>query len=278
MYYKCINMEKINIYKYLNYVKICQKLAKTRRVSFRTLAENTGIHTSYFSRVMVGKAHFSQEQIFSLAEIFELNDRETGYLLLLRDHAYSSQAKHKKYLQAKIEALRNKNLKLENELKQNKTLSLCREIASSYYFSPLTAKLHMYLTIPRYQKRPETLATKLRCSEARIHSELDKLAILGMIERTGQAYKVLHDSVHLEEDDPMSYLNHTNWRMDAIHKQQTQEKRLSDYHFSACFSANQEIKLHIKEMFKDFVVQAQKTVGGASAYDEVYYILFDLYE
>lgn len=265
-----------SVYKYLEYTQIIEELSKIRRISYRTLAQSSGIHTSYFSRVQMGHANFSSEQLYSLAMIFELKPEETEYLLLLGEYQRSGQAKHKLYLKKKIDQLRNEKLKLKEKLNHIPIVESQIRNYQPYYLESITAKIHMHLCLPKYRENPQLLLKKLNISDQKLAKELDKLKSLQVIQIDRNKITLLKDSLHLDEADPISSINHMNWRLEAINKISKKDLRVSDYHFTVNFTANEETKIAIKQSFKDFLVGVQKLVGHSSE-EDVYTLTFDLF-
>lgn len=266
----------MSIFKYLNYLKIIEELAQFRRISYKHLAQSTSIHTSYFSRVMMDKAHFSAEQMYLIGKVFEFNTDEMEYFTLLGELARSSTPTYKNFLKKKIDVIREKKLKLTENLSQVQVIEKSQINYQSYYQEALTAKIHMLLCSSKYRESVHLIAKKLSISDSKLNSELEKLKNLSIIKIEKNKILMLKESIHLDEHDPLSPLNHVNWRLETIHKLTKKDYKASDYHLTVNFTANEETKLAIKQVFKDFVLQIQKMVMKAPA-DESYSMSFDLY-
>jgi len=272
-----VTQKKSNISKYLDYRLLIRELSEEKGVSQRSLAESASVHASYFSRVMAGKADFSHDQLFSIGKDLGLVSWELSYLLLLGEHASAGTAQLKGFLRARIQKIQEERQKIFRDQSGVEMLRE-QERIESYYADPLTAKVHICLTIKRFREKPLLIAGRLNVSEARIHSELEKLGKLGIIERDHRgAVTGVKFNIHLDENHPLSAQNHANWRLESIRKIQEREKKPSDYHFSAVFSTDTEAKLKIKDMFKAFVLAAQSEASEQRANEDLCVISFDLF-
>jgi hypothetical protein len=266
---------------YSDYRSIIQDYCQEHHCSFRELALNTQIHPSYFSRVMVQKANFSQEQLYLLAESLGLIDWELELFLLLGLLENSGQRSHRDYIQKNILHLKEEHNQLVTRLKTVKNQNdLSTENRKIYYEHSMTAVVHMFLTIKRYQENPHLILKNIPMTEFQLEQELTKLEKLHIIERTGREGKkivLLQYSVHLAEHDPLSKNNHINWRLEAIEHLRKEIPRQSDYHLSAVFSTDEDSKIRIKNLFKQFILEAQKEAQQIKNNESVYRIVFDLF-
>jgi|GEM_PF-2713256 len=287
---------KINITKYLDYRQIVREKSAELKISFRQLANSAGIHTSYFSRVMVGSAHFSQEQLYKISHDLGLRTWETEYLQLLGDLDRSGSQEHKNFLNQKIQGLREERQKVFSEVSgvevyKQKAKALAREREEElarereeelriekYYEDPLTQKVHLYLTIEKFREKPSLIAPRLGITDKRLEKEITKLEEVEIVQRTAKGeIKGVKFNIHLDQNHPLIPQTHINWRLEAIRKIQSREKQPSDFHFSVCFSTDEAAKVQIKELFKQFIIEAQKEASQHRANEEVFSICFDLF-
>lgn len=119
---------------------------------------------------------------------------------------------------------------------------------------------------------------KLNITEKQLVEQIQLLKQLQIIEAHGSQIRILKDSLNLDENDPLSVINHTHWRQEAIKNISNRNPKLSDYHFTAAFSANEEVKQIIKLKFKDFLMEIQKLVAKTEPAEDVYYMVFDLFD
>lgn len=119
---------------------------------------------------------------------------------------------------------------------------------------------------------------KLNINEQQFSEQIQLLQQLHLIEVHGGQIRIIKDSLNLDENDPLSVINHSHWRQEAIKNIGKRNVKLSDYHFTAAFSANEEVKQIIKIKFKDFLMEIQKLVAKTEPAEDVYYMVFDLFD
>lgn len=267
-----------DIAEYDEYRLIIEALTKHKKINYREICLKTRIHTSYFSRVMVGKANFSQEQMYLVAEILDIKDWRLDYFLLLAIKESSGNSMHLSFINKKIEALKEKHHKLVNRLENVKDQKeLSDHDRRDYYQKSITAVIHMYLTVEKYRDNQNLILKKLNISKKQLQTEISKLETLGIIEIKKDKIFMKQFSVQLSEKDPISPHNHINWRLESINRIKNEQEDLNDYHFSAVFSTDYNSKNKIKELFKKFIVEAQKEASKFKNDEEVFAITFDLF-
>lgn len=266
-----------DITSYLDYRVLIRDLCRYKKISYRYLAQKTQIHTSWFSRVQSGNADFSPEQLYALAELLDIISWELEYLLLLGDYSRSGYHQHKSFVLQKIKSLQKKHQKVINRLSDTPE-HLSESSRNLYYQEAITAKIHMYLTIPEYCRNVSKLSKVLKISREKLGSELDKLSSLGLIKVHDGVVEVLSYSVHLDEDDPASWSNHINWRLDAIQCLTRRDSSCDeDYHFSSAFGSNPEIRRFVRERLRQLVVDTQKKISESDDCYQICYFGLDLY-
>ena len=266
----------INIYSYIDYREIIKKLAKEQCISFKSLANSARIHTSYFSRVMAKGANFSTTQLYLIGRDLGLGEQKLEYFLLLGEYFAASNNAHKEYLEKKIEKIKNEKQKTIADMEDVET-SLSSDFVRVYYQEPITATIHMYLTLKKYRKNPKLIMAKTSIPEFKLKMELDKLESLGIIKKLKNQIELNKFNVHLDEASPLISSTHINWRLEAIAYLQKRSPRPSDHHISAVFTTDDEGKIKIKELFKKFILDAQKQAAKYKENEEVLHINFDLY-
>lgn len=265
-----------DITSYLDYRVLIRDLCRYKKISYRFLAQKTQIHTSWFSRVQSGNADFSPEQLYALAELLGIISWELEYLLLLGDYSRSGYHHHKSFVLQKIKSLQKKHQKVINRLSDTPE-HLSETSRNLYYQEAVTAKIHMYLTIPKYRENVFQLSQILKISREKLGSELDKLSSLGIIKIHDGLVEVVSFHVHLDEDDLASWTNHMNWRLDAIQCLTRRDSKGEDYHFSSAFGCNPEIRRFVRERLRQLVVDTQKKISESEDCDQICYFGLDLY-
>ena len=266
----------MNIFDKKDYRIILRCLAQEQHLSLRQLATAARIHTSYFSRVMNGGTNVSPDQMFRLATQLHVDAEERDYLLLLLEAEAAGDAGYRAVVEAKVQAVRTEKRRMETLLHNKSAPAVVTEAdLADYYRNIITAKVHMYLTIPTYREQPARIAERLAISQSKLATELHRLERLGVIKRTGEQVTRVKAFVHLDSRHTVSVQNHINWRLDAASRLSKRDGDDDDYAFSVVFSANREAMRTVREAFKAFVVQAELIVRETKE-EEVYQMTFDL--
>jgi len=266
----------LSIFNYLDYRNIIKDFSRARGITFKSLATSARIHSSYFSRVMKEKAFFSREQLYLIGKDLKFSEEEMEYFLLLGEIVNSGQSGHKNFLLRKAKKLQAEKRKLSHKFKKE-AKELTEKDIDYLYQEAITGKIQMLLTLEKYQENPSLICKKVFISEKKLEQQISKLEHLGLIIRKGEGVKVLKRRVHLDENHPASTQNHINWRIETLNRLNQRNPQPSDYHLSAILSGDEEIKTKIKELFKEFVVEAQKLVKDNKNIEDVYYIGMDLF-
>jgi transcriptional regulator with XRE-family HTH domain len=260
---------------------------KSQSLSARKLAAATRIHPAYVSRVLKGRAHFSQDQLFAIGQAFRFSSDENQYLRLLGLYEASGLEAFKRTCKEQLQQLQLLHLNVARRIKDGEMLIITEDdvpaASSLYYGSVLTAKVHMLLTIKRFQSDVDAVAAVLGLSKKRLQSELSKLERLGMITRHSNKVKASAAAVHLEEAHPLIQQNHINWRLDAIRHLTAGgdwDPKTDELHLSVAFTASKPLKAEARKKFQEFVVWLKGEVDNDAKKgreEQLGVLLFDLY-
>jgi transcriptional regulator with XRE-family HTH domain len=271
-------MKFMSIFRQLSYRDLIRNLLKASPLTAQAVSERLGLHGSYFSRVLKGGANFSNEQLFGIGKLFALDDPEIDYLLLLGEYDRSGSHAHRQFVRRRIDDLREEKLKLSENLENVEVVgSVSHQDHAPYYFESVTAKIHMFLCIDKFRLHSLKISDKIGITPAKLQEELRKLAQLRLISLNGEKITVLRSSILLDENDPISPVNHGNWRLEAIQKLSRRLFDKGDYHCTVNFTADQDTAAEIRDAFKEFMVQAQRILQRTKNETDVFTICFDLF-
>jgi uncharacterized protein (TIGR02147 family) len=265
-----------NIYEYKSITEAIKGLVEAKNLNFRRVSEATGIHASYFSRVMKGLGSFSQAQVFLIAKALALKPTETDYFFLLWQAQEAQNNEEKEFFKDKIRKIREQELKVSKQI-QVRPIEEDKGRMEIYYSEAVTAMVHMLLTIGEYRRDPIKISKKIGIGESKLETELKKLESLGLIKRNKTNLTEVQETIHLDEDSSLSFRNHINWRLKTIQNLEKQAPISGDYHLSVAFTADEETKFRIKEILREAVIRAQKAVGDCKDNREIYYLAMDLF-
>ena len=262
-----------------DYREIIRSTFKSLGLSFKSIATTAVIHPAFFSRVMMGKASFSPSQMFLIGKALQFDGWRLEYFLLLGDLEFAANEKHKSYLKQKIEKIRQEQQALGSKLHITRTEDLEESLRlATYYNEIITAKIHMYLTVPRYRQNPDLLCRAAGISKSKFHQEIAKLESLSIISTEDGKIKMNQDTLHLEMEHVLAPQNNINWRLDAIKVINDRNPKSTGYHMSAAFTADMDTIDKVRNRFKAFVVEVKDLVSTSSSdEEEVWSMGFDLY-
>jgi hypothetical protein len=267
-----------NTYEFKSYIDLVKWQIRQQNLNFRQVSKLTGIHPSYFSRVMKGIGRFSQMQLFLVADLLKFSEEQKNFLVLLWNYSESTLPTEKLFFKKKIAEIRNQKLKVSANISAPVVDPIHNNTQlEAYYSNAITAEIHMLLTLPQYYNNLEDLRKRVRLSSAKFEKELQKLREAGLIEINNRKVSKIQQNLHLDEEHPLSQRNHINWRLQSIQNLEADSPGQFDYHLSAVFSCDEQSKSQIRDILRKAVIAAQKIAEQCSNNNEVYHLVIDLF-
>ena len=271
----------MDLFTLLDYKKIIRECLQEKkqvsaRYTFEKMAKYCGVQKTYLSRVLNNDhSHLNQDQLYNAAQYLGLATHERRYLSLLRDWQLSGSPNRKVELEQEIDAFQKKQLQSQSYLKAKK---VDQSMAfSEYYLNSNMMLVHMFLSIPRYQKNLDKIAFRLKISRKSLDSLIVSLKSLGLIIETADgAYQATNENTHLPSSSPIFKSYRVMQRIKSMERIQALEGDNS-YNFSVTFTSNEAARLQIKKKFLDFLKDIEELVGESSD-EEVYQLNFDLFD
>jgi hypothetical protein len=247
------------------------------RFTFERMALACGIQKTYLSKVLNTSAHLNPDQLYSACEYLQLNTLETEFLLLLRESELTTNSKRATLLNAKVDKIRNDNLKSESVIKVTKDGSVDRH-KWEYYTNIDLQLVHMFMTIPSFAKDPNQICQKIGINSVLLQAILLSLQSWQIIRFDNGTYHVSDPKLHLPEDSPVFLAFGILNRIKTIEKiRQTKIDESDDYFFSVIFSASKELQRKFKKMLLDVLKDLQSEVI-ASKSEEIYQLNIDFFK
>lgn len=271
----------MSIYNYLDYRQYISDEVSQRKklgssLNFSKLSSKSGIQNTYLSNALKGRAHLNSDQIFSVAQVLQLETAETDYLLLLLEHNKSDNKERKKILKEKIINIQNEMKKTEKHLKAKALDQDYARNLTDYYLDPYTQVIHVMLGLEGNSSLPENIAAALGISDAHMESCLQALKKVHFIEISAEGVvSVLKKNHHLPKDSTLCLPHQLLMRMKSIdHMQRVPKERR--HSVSVAFSGDQQTAEKIHSSFLDFLKSCEPVVKKASA-TEAFQLNFDLF-
>jgi uncharacterized protein (TIGR02147 family) len=256
----------MQIFRYSDEIEVLQKFLNDNS-SIKSIkskiAEAAGCQLSYFSQVMAGKVHLTPDHGFGIAKFLLLNEIETEYFLILIQLKRSASKEHRNYLQGKIAEIRKSNFNLDSKIKSKDQIS---EIELQRYYGDWRMQaIHMYLTIPKFQ-RLLPLAAKLKTSEFEIRMLLDSLVKMGLAKKTHDIWTPILKDLHVPIRSPHSIATQFQWKMRSL--QNLQEHDGTGVHYVGTFSLSSDDFEKLKGMVIEFIANT-RSLAQASPEEQV---------
>jgi len=269
----------MSIFEHLDYRDFLIKELKKRKKGLESftqssLAEATGIRSTYLTNVLKGRGNFNSDQIYAIAKELKMNPSETQYFFLLKEYDQSVSKERKQDLLLQINKLRTEVLKTENYI-QAKVRKDNSEFIMKYYSDPYIKVIHVLLQIPRFSKNYLKISEALNIQNSYLKSILEILVDLNIISINEKSVEVIEKNFHLPKDSPMLLPHQILMRSKST--QRLQELATDQrYSFSVTFTGTEETRKIIHTKFLELLKEAEPVVKNTSG-ENVYQMNFDLF-
>jgi uncharacterized protein (TIGR02147 family) len=201
-----------------------------------------GLHTTYLSQVLNGKAHLSLEHAEALSDFLDLSEDEVDFFMLLLLKARAGSHKLKRRFEKQIEnAHKNRNV-IKKRIP--KSVIISDQDQAKFYSSTMYPAIHVLLSIPKYQKR-EALADALQISSKRLNPYIEDLLAMGVVIESNGLLKHGPSHIHLDRNSPLISKHHHGWRVHTLTR--LDDAPEENVHYSALFSLSAKDAEKMKE-------------------------------
>ena len=238
------------------------------------LSTDCGMQPSYLSNVMNGRGDFNSDQLFKIAEILNLPEDLTDFMLLLLEFEKSTVVSRRKKLNLQIEEIRRQKISVSKVL-SSKVISLSEIEANEYYLDPYIELVHLYLGIDKKNSDLSSLAHKFGTNKAHMERIINTLLKLGFLKRKGPHWEVQSTTKHLPKESPLCLSHIISQRQLSLN--QIQKLGLNEaYSFSAVIGSTESVRDQVKVEFLKFLRSLEKIVHD-NPQEKLYQINFDLF-
>lgn len=259
-----------NYNQYVPYLRMCLEIKGPKSGAKGKAAKAIGVHTTFISLVLNGRAHLSAEQADAMNTFLEHSPEEADFflLLVLANRAGTKSLRDK--FQAKLAEIRTRRTVLKSKVPESSTI--LREDQVKFYSSYLHGVIHVLTSIPQYQTR-KSLSEALRIPTARISDSVDLLLKMGMLTEKNGVLKP-GPSFHLGNDSELIDKHHVNWRLHTLAR--LGHSGQDDLHYSGVVSISHEDVIKMKQQLAD---QFKKNIDlvQKSKEETAYVYCFDFY-
>lgn len=233
---------------YRAYLKFRVKMGP--RGTATAISRHLNVKPAFVSQVLSKKGHLSQEQAEKLNGFLHHGRLESRYFLLILNKERAGTRSLQKFYDGQINEEQKSRLNL---LKRVGALGRVNEDQAAIYYSSWTfGAIHIALSLPRI-KTATALSQKLQLPLELVRENLNFLCQAGLVEKAGDAYKVLKPHLRLGRDRGYILNHHRNWRLRSL--KSLQEEDLRDLHYSGVIPLSKADAISLKdrllEMIKD---------------------------
>ena len=272
----------MNIYRYLDYREITDKLLKIKKnddpkINATQMAQALGIQKTYISRVFRKNAHFNTDQLYLACQFLGLDANEQKYLFLLLEYERTVVTTRRQELLGQIRIIQSEATKIEKHLRAKMIDVESSEKFLEYYLDAMIPLVHVFFNIPEYRRYPEKIQLALGLTETKFNqivSVLEKYSIIKMNPHH-KAYDLLLDHIHLPKESPLSFPYEQLSRFSVIDhlKKLSKSQR---FYYSFHFSADEKTRSFIHQEILKFLAKTEAEIKVAPS-EKVYYMSFDLF-
>ena len=238
-------------------------LPRKGRGELSKIAKHLRVNTTLISQIMSGLREFSQEQALSLSEYLAHTDIEMEYLSLLVQRERAGTSELKRYLDKKIESLKNEALKLSRRISHEKMLT--DHERATFYSSWIYSAIHLFTSTREKGVTLEEIAKRFGIKKALAVEIVRFLVATGICtERTGY-YSMGVQSTFVERGSPYLLKHHANWRIKAI--QRSEMLTANELMYSGQFSLSRADFEKLREEIAEFLKRANQVVKESKAED-----------
>ena len=223
-------------------------------------ARSLKVSNALLSQVMRGQKILSLEIADGIAELLDLDDRETDFLLLLVEAERAGTQRLKRHFQKKIEVEKEKSRLLKNRLKETSALSI--DIKAQYYSSWLYTAIRN-LAVCADQSSVETLAARLNLPRPVVLEIIDFLLQHSLLDEHSGHWTTGINTTYLASDSPLISKHHQNWRLKSL--QQVDLRKQEDLFYTSPMSLSLVASRDIRKEIVEFTQQVQRLVGPSNS-------------
>lgn len=214
----------------------------TRTGRRKELANHIGVHTTFVSLVLTGRAEFSLEQGEAINQFLGHTDEESEFFLQLILLERAGTVALKRRLKQKVENLRKDRLNISQRIRAKGGVS--EKDRERFYSSHVYGAIHVLTSVKDFQEA-KALSAALNIPVSRLREQLEFLVRIGLLEEKGGRFRPTSSHVHLPKDSETVLNHHSNWRLHTLNRLRANDSQ--DLHYSACVSLSRDDAFRIKE-------------------------------
>lgn len=271
----------LKMYRTTSYVSVLKALIEEARksdpeFSQLKLSESTGIQKTYLSKVLNETADLNSDQLYSVADFFDLTSEDTEYVLLLLEFGRCHHTKRKKELHEKIASIQSEHRNTKAVLKSPLIEIPVNQQYLDVYLDPWASVVHIFLTLSEYKQDYTKIQKDLDLNKEHFNRLIQSMVELKIIEiKSDKKVQVIKDHLQMPSDSPLIAYYQNLFRLTvAAHLTKLLPK--SRFSYNITLSTDPKTKIYIHEAFLRFLQEIETKVRESNP-EEVYQISFDLF-
>ena len=257
-------------------LSLCELLPRERGFRSR-LARAAGCQASYFSQVLLGRSHLTEDQLLALAVHLSLASSETEVLLLLLRLEKAGTELLRSHLARQIAALKEQRAALQSRVHASAPAQSDLQLAA-YVASWPPSAIHLLTSDPSHRSI-ESIAKRLNLPDDKVRATLDLLQQSGLVSKvdgkSGTEWHFKEGSTHLPKESIFQPTLQMSRR--GLAARSIALNPPDAIHFSSVFTADAEALIDIARRIGD-VVESTHAVIRNSGTSQLACMCIDLFE
>jgi uncharacterized protein (TIGR02147 family) len=273
-----MNIFSSDDYRHIIKERLAIKKRLDKTIGYRTMAEYIRIQKPYLSRVLNGYADFNSDQLFLACDYLEMEAEEIEYMYLLLEYERSTCQKRQEILANKIGELQYIHGDASKRAADANTFTPDNFSTSDFvdfYLDPMNTIVHVFLSIPKFRKKPELIREGLQIEEGRFAKILLVMERLNIIEVKNEKINLKISQMQLPRDSNITtpYLKLMSQLCNDKKGDIPFGKKKA---FSVTLATDEKTKKLIEEEFNVFLENVKKIHAKGKA-ENAYQLTFDLF-
>jgi uncharacterized protein (TIGR02147 family) len=264
------NLFEFNSYK--EYLREILKEKKTERGFQAKLAKSAGCQASYLAQALTSKVELTPDHGMGISRFLGLGPLETEYFLNLLHYSRASSRELKAHLERKMEEAKNTQQILSERVTD--PLSPKMDIHHEYYSSWMWMAIHAAVEIEKFSD-PESIVNRFGLPREKVLEVLESLQRMGLVEKSGNSWRMSKQNVHLSARSFMNGVSHRNWRDRAC--ADVEKERANSLHYTSVFTVSRSDAERIRSQVLQMIEASRKVIQDSPS-EEVFCMLCDLFE
>jgi len=236
-----------------------------------TLARAAGCQSSYFSQVLRGKTHLTEDQAVGMAVPLGLTEAALDHFLLLLRLAKAGTPKLREYLLKAISKSKKAQSNLSERVDADRLIQ-SEEDLGKYFCSWTPSAVHL-LTSSSINTS-DKIADRLGISVSKTVAILELLKNMGFVEKKGEKWLYKGGAIHIPKDSPWQTPLQMNRRQLALRSIAVEPDEA--VHFSSIFTLDKKDAEDLQKLIGNFVEKSHKVIHKSGT-EELYCMCLDFF-